>query len=112
LWIGVFAKQRLPNHISRRKRLIAFFVVNLEDFNSGRFKGTNYQEPDSPSWFNPHEAYQVAAYLQKLINVGVSPEEIGIMSPYRKQTRKIRIVLERSANVHLSRAVRQIFASF
>jgi helicase MOV-10 len=53
-------------------------------------RGENFQETDSPSWFNPAEVYHVARYLQKLLNHGVNADDIGIITPYRKQVDKIR----------------------
>ncbi|KAF0301715.1 RNA helicase Mov10l1 [Amphibalanus amphitrite] len=53
-------------------------------------RGENIQEGDSPSWFNPTEAFQVIRYLQKLGSAGVDWDEVGVISPYRKQTEKIR----------------------
>jgi len=53
-------------------------------------KGDNRQEADSPSWFNPQEVWQVVVYTQKLLAKGVDRKDIGIISPYRKQSAKIR----------------------
>ena len=47
--------------------------------------GDNYQESDSPSWFNPQEALQTVQYLRQVLELGVDPADIGIISPYRKQ---------------------------
>lgn len=57
-------------------------------------RGKNYQEGTSPSWFNPTEALQVANYYQKLMNMQVKPEDIGIIAPYRQQTSKLRQVFK------------------
>ena len=46
-------------------------------------RGKNYQEGTSPSWFNPTEALQVASYYQKLMNLKVKTNDIGIIAPYR-----------------------------
>ena len=46
-------------------------------------RGKNYQEGTSPSWFNPTEALQVASYYQKLMNLKVQTNDIGIIAPYR-----------------------------
>ena len=48
-------------------------------------EGDNYQETDSPSWFNPQEALQTIGYYRQLLKVGVDPADVGIISPYRKQ---------------------------
>ncbi|CAL4115825.1 unnamed protein product, partial [Meganyctiphanes norvegica] len=49
----------------------------------------NLQEGDSPSWFNPAEAFQSVRYASSLISFGLKPEEIGIITPYRKQISRI-----------------------
>ena len=33
-------------------------------------RGPNFQEGDSPSWFNPTEALQVTHYIRELLNEG------------------------------------------
>lgn len=53
-------------------------------------RGENFQEPDSPSWCNPAEVYHVARYLQLLLNAKIDPDEIGVITPYKKQVDKIR----------------------
>ena len=57
-------------------------------------RGKNYQENDSPSWFNPTEAFQVVKYYQQLLNKGVDPDDVGIIAPYRQQTNKLRQILK------------------
>ncbi|KAF8771015.1 RNA helicase Mov10l1 like protein [Argiope bruennichi] len=56
-------------------------------------KGEELREQNSPSWFNPAEVVQVAKYLQKLYNFGLSPNDVGIIAPYKKQVEKIRMLL-------------------
>ena len=51
-------------------------------------EGTDEREERSPSFFNPAEASQVAKYVEMLRDtrgIKVSLEEIGVISPYRKQ---------------------------
>ncbi|VVC46259.1 P-loop containing nucleoside triphosphate hydrolase [Cinara cedri] len=55
--------------------------------------GENNQDPYSPSWFNPHEAFQVLLYVTRLIKVGISTNEIGIITPYSAQVNKINELL-------------------
>jgi superfamily I DNA and/or RNA helicase len=60
-------------------------------------KGKQCQEADSPSWFNPVEGFQAVKYLQMLYElegVRVNPDDVGIISPYRKQVEKIRSLIE------------------
>lgn len=47
--------------------------------------GENLQDPDSPSWYNPQESTQVYLYLVKLFDLGLTPDDIGIIAPYLKQ---------------------------
>lgn len=53
----------------------------------------NCQEGDSPSWFNPAEAFQAVRYAKSLIEFGLRAQDIGIITPYRKQVEKIRVLL-------------------
>nr|XP_045618239.1 RNA helicase Mov10l1-like isoform X2 [Procambarus clarkii] len=55
--------------------------------------GDNLQEGDSPSWFNAAEAFQVVRYTKSLIMFGVKPQDVGIITPYRKQVEKVRKLL-------------------
>ena len=58
-------------------------------------RGKNFQEPDSPSWFNPAECLQVARYLGQILDSKlVEINEVGIVSPYKKQTLKLKEILE------------------
>ena len=50
-------------------------------------KGDCSQDRDSPSWYNIAEVSQVAHYVRKLRGCGVASEDIGIITPYRKQVR-------------------------
>ncbi|XP_066489634.1 RNA helicase Mov10l1 isoform X2 [Tiliqua scincoides] len=59
-------------------------------------RGTETREGKNPSWFNPTEAVQIMRYcccLTKSINHTVSEKDIGVITPYRKQVEKIRILL-------------------
>lgn len=53
--------------------------------------GENCKDNDSPSWYNPEEATQVYLYLLKLYKCGLSPDDIGIITPYQKQVKEIKI---------------------
>ncbi|KAI5748639.1 hypothetical protein M8J76_005035 [Diaphorina citri] len=52
-------------------------------------QGDNAQDNDSPSWYNSTEAVVVIGYLKKLYDAGLQPDQIGIITPYRKQIRSI-----------------------
>lgn len=58
--------------------------------------GENLREGSSPSWFNPQEAQQVTDYVQLLVQQtrpAVSPDDIGIITPYARQAQKITTAL-------------------
>ncbi|XP_015449490.1 RNA helicase Mov10l1 [Pteropus alecto] len=65
-------------------------------------RGNEAREGRSPSWFNPAEAVQVMRYcclLARSVSSQVSASDIGVITPYRKQVEKIRILLR---NVELA----------
>jgi superfamily I DNA and/or RNA helicase len=48
-------------------------------------RGENYQERESPSWYNPQEVVQTVYYLSMLYGEGLAPNDVGIITPYQKQ---------------------------
>ncbi|XP_058529792.1 RNA helicase Mov10l1 isoform X1 [Ochotona princeps] len=59
-------------------------------------RGSEAREGRSPSWFNPAEAVQVMRYcllLARSVTSPVSASDIGVITPYRKQVEKIKILL-------------------
>uniref|UniRef100_A0A8C9JPE1 RNA helicase n=1 Tax=Panthera tigris altaica TaxID=74533 RepID=A0A8C9JPE1_PANTA len=59
-------------------------------------RGGEAREGRSPSWFNAAEAVQVMRYcclLARGISSQVSASDIGVITPYRKQVEKIKILL-------------------
>ncbi|XP_028286299.1 RNA helicase Mov10l1 [Parambassis ranga] len=59
-------------------------------------KGNEMREGNNPSWFNPVEAVQVMRYccqMAKKLYKPVKVSDIGIISPYKKQCKKIRGLL-------------------
>ncbi|CAH1782580.1 unnamed protein product, partial [Owenia fusiformis] len=60
-------------------------------------RGSDMREESSPSWFNPQEALQVVKYLKALVSndeYSLSYSDIGVITPYRKQVEKIRVLME------------------
>ncbi|XP_047512254.1 probable RNA helicase armi isoform X1 [Pieris napi] len=55
-------------------------------------QGQNTRAEDSPSWYNPQEASMVALTTCKLYKNKVTPEEIGIISPYIAQIKYLRLI--------------------
>ncbi|KAI8503649.1 hypothetical protein Bbelb_186200 [Branchiostoma belcheri] len=56
-------------------------------------EGEDMREGSSPSWFNPVEAVQVLRYTQLLLGGCVKQSDLGIITPYRKQVEKLRLLL-------------------
>ncbi|XP_054998768.1 RNA helicase Mov10l1 [Sorex araneus] len=59
-------------------------------------RGNEAREGRSPSWFNAAEAVQVMRYcclLARSLSSPVPANSIGVITPYRKQVEKIRILL-------------------
>ncbi|XP_009997745.1 PREDICTED: putative helicase Mov10l1 [Chaetura pelagica] len=59
-------------------------------------RGSELREGHSPSWFNPTEAVQIMQYcchLAKSEYTAVSVADIGVITPYRKQVEKTRLLL-------------------
>ena len=48
-------------------------------------RGENYQEGESPSWYNPQEIVQSIYYLNVLYSMGLNSSDVGIITPYQKQ---------------------------
>ncbi|KAA0718491.1 RNA helicase [Triplophysa tibetana] len=61
-------------------------------------RGTEMREGSNPSWFNPAEAVQVMMYccqLAKRLYNPIPATDIGIITPYKKQVEKVRVLLHR-----------------
>jgi len=75
-------------HLPNKKFPILFYGVT----------GKDEQEGNSPSWFNATEASQVFKFIQSLMSSKlkqrVSANQIGVVTPYRKQVEKLRILLK------------------
>ncbi|KAF4081456.1 hypothetical protein AMELA_G00161620 [Ameiurus melas] len=62
-------------------------------------RGTEMREGTNPSWFNPGEAVQAMLYccqLAKRLYNPIPATDIGIITPYKKQVEKIRVLLHRA----------------
>ncbi|OXA58303.1 RNA helicase Mov10l1 [Folsomia candida] len=57
-------------------------------------QGTSVRERDSPSWYNAAEVMQVVNYVRTLKSCGVENDDIGIITPYRKQAEKLRLAMK------------------
>ncbi|XP_023709767.1 putative helicase MOV-10 isoform X2 [Cryptotermes secundus] len=63
-------------------------------------KGKDQREANSPSYFNIQEIEVIKKYIERLLTDRfsgrkLSPEHIGIITPYRKQVQKIRKMLDK-----------------
>jgi len=56
-------------------------------------KGKENQERSSSSRYNSLEVIEVINYVEKLRKDNIRPDDIGIITPYRKQVEKIRLAL-------------------
>jgi len=57
--------------------------------------GQDMREQSSPSFFNPEEVVLVIEYIDQLLAMpGMMEEDIGVITPYRRQVQKIRGRLE------------------
>ena len=52
----------------------------------------------SPSLMNRKEAVWVCVYAKKLLDSGVREQDIGVVTPYRRQARLIRDTLQKHLN--------------
>lgn len=52
--------------------------------------GSQQRSSSNPSWLNPKEAIIILDLLEKFQSVGVSMDDIGVISPYQGQVRYIR----------------------
>lgn len=54
--------------------------------------GRDRREYLNPSWFNPNEAIKCLTYAKRLYDFGLKPEQLGIITPYRRQIEKLKIL--------------------
>ena len=52
------------------------------------------REEGSPSFFNPEEIFHVLEYMKQLIDHGIDEDDIGVITPYRRQVQKLKRRLE------------------
>lgn len=58
------------------------------------------QEPDGESRLNPQEADLVARKVIALLDAGIAPEQIGVITPYSAQVRTLRTLLPETVEVN------------
>ncbi len=94
---------KAPKKITRRFLGLDFLPNKETPLIFHGVQGSNDKDEDSPSWFNAVEAFEAVRYAQKLIyDYNVKPEDVGIVTPYRKQVQKIR-ELARTFRLDVSR---------
>lgn len=57
-------------------------------------KGKDRRDYANPSWFNPNEAFTCLGYVNKLYYAGLKPEQLGIITPYKRQIQKMELLFE------------------
>lgn len=57
-------------------------------------KGKERREYASPSWFNANEAIRTLTYINTLYQAGLRPNQVGIITPYRRQIDKIQTLFD------------------
>lgn len=57
-------------------------------------EGRDRREHTNPSWFNPAEAIRCLSYAKRLYDSGLRPDQLGIISPYRRQIDKLNLLFE------------------
>ena len=61
--------------------------------------GEEMKENNNPSLYNPTEIVQVLTYIRLFIKAGFSSSEIGVITPYRKQAEKTRMMIQSLSDV-------------
>lgn len=56
--------------------------------------GRDRREYLNPSWFNPNEAIRTLTYVKRLYDAGLKAEQLGIITPYRRQIEKLQLLLD------------------
>lgn len=54
--------------------------------------GSEAREATSPSWSNPDEVEVLRLYVQDLREIGVSAKDVGIITPYQLQCKRLRLM--------------------
>ncbi|XP_011567013.3 probable RNA helicase armi [Plutella xylostella] len=57
-------------------------------------RGVNSRAEDSPSWYNPQEGSMLALTVCKLYKKQLSPDDIGVITPYIAQVKYLRLVFD------------------
>lgn len=57
-------------------------------------KGKDRRDYANPSWFNPNEAFTCLGYVNRLYSAGLKPEQLGIITPYKRQIQKMQLLFE------------------
>ena len=57
-------------------------------------RGEEMRETNNPSLYNPTEILQVLSYLKQFTKELFTPEDIGVITPYKKQAEKTRMMIQ------------------
>lgn len=56
--------------------------------------GRDRREFTNPSWFNPAEAVRCLSYAKRLYDSGLKVDQLGIITPYRRQIEKLNLLFD------------------
>lgn len=86
----LFYNNELNCHFSMDKELLQ--KMNSKNFPIQFYPSWNLakQSDNSPSWFNTAEAELCVKKLRKLFSIGLTEEDVGIITPYRGQCKEIK----------------------
>uniref|UniRef100_A0A336MNR0 RNA helicase n=1 Tax=Culicoides sonorensis TaxID=179676 RepID=A0A336MNR0_CULSO len=77
----VFKEELFENYFPGKSKNCGIHFVDVD--------GLNEREPSSPSWYNANEVTQLLSMYAKLLKEGIQSKDIGIVSPYKLQCKKI-----------------------
>ncbi|RDD36858.1 DNA-binding protein SMUBP-2 [Trichoplax sp. H2] len=89
----------LPNVSDDENTRIPIVLIDTAGCDYHEMENT---EPDQPSRGNEYEVNLVVIHVEKLINAGVKPSDIGIITPYNMQVELLRLKLAKvSLNIEI-----------
>lgn len=91
---NLFYHSELICHPKRNENLMAKMNLRFPVLFHG-IEGKDLQEPDNPSWCNLEEVVIAVRYIVQLYSSNLKADDVGVITPYRKQAEKIRQLTSR-----------------